>query len=269
MRKSSAACLPQRSSSSSCIFSRVERVERAERLVDAAGSRGPSPARGRCRRAGACRRTAPRPWRSRESARPISSRMRSAAARRWAGGTCAQARPELNVAAHVQPGKQRIVLEHHAPLGARADDRLARRASPGPHRAIKEAGEELQQRGLAAAGGADSGDELAVVDRQRHPIERPDGSARAPAKVTLTSLHGKKSACVSLWRRTCPEARRTPRGGRRLARSGGRGHPRVRAARSATGPSSTACFSRARWAKFVAHVRRVIGQAPPRPCLAP
>src|ERR1700681_2125586 len=74
--------------------------------------------------------------------------------------------PELDIAAHGLPGKQRVLLEHHAAVGARTVDALA----VDRHRAggrLEEAGKRVEQRRLPAARWTDDGDELAGIDADR------------------------------------------------------------------------------------------------------
>ena len=81
--------------------------------------------------------------------------------------------PELDVLAHRLPGKQRVLLEHHAAIGAGARDGLAIHPHP-PAARRTEARDGVQQRGFAAARGADDGNELARPDRERDVGHRFD-----------------------------------------------------------------------------------------------
>src|ERR1700758_3676709 len=67
---------------------------------------------------------------------------------------------KLDILAYRLPGEQRILLEHHAARGAGAVHALAvdRDDACG---GLEEAGNGIEQGGLATAGGADDGDELA------------------------------------------------------------------------------------------------------------
>jgi hypothetical protein len=60
-----------------------------------------------------------------------------------------------------------VLLEHHAAVGARADHRLAVEQDLAGGRR-QEAGHAVQQRGLAAARGAQRDDEVAVLHGQVH-----------------------------------------------------------------------------------------------------
>ena len=66
---------------------------------------------------------------------------------------------ESHIGQHVLPGQQGIVLEHHAALGAGAFDRHAIEGDT-PGRRFDEAGNQVQQRGLAAAGRAQGDQQL-------------------------------------------------------------------------------------------------------------
>ena len=83
------------------------------------------------------------------------------------------AQAELDVALHRLPRKQRIGLEHHTATWLDAGDRLAvqQHAALG---GLDEAGEHVQHRGLAAAGGAEQ------ADRSRRP--RRQAKSRAPPR---------------------------------------------------------------------------------------
>jgi hypothetical protein len=85
----------------------------------------------------------------------------------------AQLRPELDVLAHRHPRVEHGLLEDHAPVGGGPGDPLP----ADPDLALRrrhEAGDEAQQRGLAAAGGAGEADELAGLDGEVDAVERPD-----------------------------------------------------------------------------------------------
>ena len=92
-------------------------------------------------------------------------------------------KPEVDVVADGQPGKAGVLLEDHADaVGDLAADRLAfeRHLAARRHR---QSGDQLQQGGLAAAGRADHGEELALAQLE---VERPDrvhGITRAPGPL--------------------------------------------------------------------------------------
>ena len=89
---------------------------------------------------------------------------------------------------------ERVVLEHHrdvAVLGGEVRD-VAVADADGARRDVLEAGEHAQRGGLAAAGGADEDEELAVLDVE---VERVDGGDRRPrvepcGLVESDSSHG-------------------------------------------------------------------------------
>ena len=94
---------------------------------------------------------------------------------------------EAHVVAHVQMRIERVGLEHHrdAALGRR---HLVHDPAADPEHAggdVLEAGDHPQQRGLAAAGGADEDDELAVVDREIDAADDLD-----PAEMLLDVAEG-------------------------------------------------------------------------------
>ncbi len=73
--------------------------------------------------------------------------------------TPASSRPKRDVGQHVLPGQQGVVLEHHAAFGARALDRHAVEGD-APGAGLDEAGNQVQQRSLAAAGRAEGDQQL-------------------------------------------------------------------------------------------------------------
>jgi hypothetical protein len=64
-----------------------------------------------------------------------------------------------------QPGKQAVVLEHHGALRSRRID-LPVFEQDGARRHRRETGDQVEKRGLAAAGMADDRNELTLVDGQ-------------------------------------------------------------------------------------------------------
>ena len=138
-----------------------ERVERAERLVhqqDVGLVR--EHARDRDALLHAARKLATGSGRRSARGRPcctnssVISLHLAAASPLWRG-------PNAMFSPHGQPGKQRVVLEHHAAVAARAGDRVVVDATLA-RRWLLEAGDDAQQRRLAAARGADQADELAL-----------------------------------------------------------------------------------------------------------
>ncbi len=82
--------------------------------------------------------------------------------------------PERDVAGDVEMRKQRVGLEHHVdrtPVG-RHVRRVAAVDLDAPAIGQLEPGDQAQQRGLAAARRAEQREQLAMLDRQRHPIDR-------------------------------------------------------------------------------------------------
>ena len=69
-----------------------------------------------------------------------------------------------------QPRQQRVVLEHHGAVRARLVDLavLEEHAAGGR---LEQPGDDVEQRGLAAAGVADDRDELALLDAQRDVVQ--------------------------------------------------------------------------------------------------
>src|SRR5262249_62062596 len=78
-----------------------------------------------------------------------------------------------NVARDIEIGKHRIVLEHHAGVapmrGNRVDAALAKQDAPAIE--LAESGDHPQQRGLAATGGTEQREELAVLDGKRDAVD--------------------------------------------------------------------------------------------------
>ena len=111
-------------------------------------------------------------------------------------GHAALAQAEGDVLAHGQPGKQRVGLEHHAAVGARAGHLASVEHHASAGRAI-EAGDDAQQRGLAAAGRAEDGDEVVVADREVGRLQRPGRGvavARGEGARDLFDLEGRHAS---------------------------------------------------------------------------
>ena len=77
---------------------------------------------------------------------------------------------ELDVVVDGQPRQQRMALEDDGAVGARRVD-FAVLQQDGARRDLRQAGDQVEQRGLAATGMADDGDELALLDRQRDAFQ--------------------------------------------------------------------------------------------------
>src|SRR5262249_7447606 len=89
------------------------------------------------------------------------------------GAVGAQRETERDVVLDRQPRKQRRLLEHHAAIRPRSLDGLAIDENPPGGRRF-EAGDEVQERGLAAAAGADQRDDLLLLDGESDVEERRD-----------------------------------------------------------------------------------------------
>src|ERR1700693_5846871 len=79
-------------------------------------------------------------------------------------------RPEADVLPYRHPRKQRVILKYHAAITAGTGDGLAVDCDLAGGRLFK-SGDDPQQRGFSAAGGADHADELAPgngkIDRRQ------------------------------------------------------------------------------------------------------
>jgi hypothetical protein len=86
-----------------------------------------------------------------------------------AAANAAHAQAETDVAVDRHVRKQRVILEHHpeaAPLGRKGvDPRVVQHDRAAGER--QEAGDAIERRRLAAAGGTEKRDELAALDRHR------------------------------------------------------------------------------------------------------
>ncbi len=79
---------------------------------------------------------------------------------------------ELDVLAHRLPGEQRVLLKHHAAVGARSRDRIAVDGDFAAGR-LEKAGDRVEQRGFSAARWADDRNEFAGIDVDRSVATRP------------------------------------------------------------------------------------------------
>ena len=93
-------------------------------------------------------------------------------------------RPNSTFWRTVFPGKEGVLLEHHAAVGAGAADRFAVHQD-GARGGPQEPGDGVEDGGFPAAGGADEGDELARLDMQGH---FGDGGVSAEADGELADL---------------------------------------------------------------------------------
>src|SRR5262245_57726278 len=80
--------------------------------------------------------------------------------------------PKADVAAHSEPGEQRIALEHDAAIRPRPADGPAPQAQATGGR-MQEAADEIEQRALAATARSDDRDEFALLDRKVDRGQRP------------------------------------------------------------------------------------------------
>ena len=122
------------------------------------------------------------------------------------------AQSEGDVVGDGEPGKERVGLEHHAAIGARAGDGLAVEQHAARGGAV-EAGNDAQQRRLAAAGGAEDGDEIVVGDAERDRLQRAGRLGAAPGRgkragdaldceLAHRRLHGKSQRLAALNRKS-------------------------------------------------------------------
>ena len=108
----------------------------------------------------------------------------------------AAAQPVGHVAGHVQVREQRPLLRDHRdvpPVRGHVDARQRHEAAAQrdpPLVDLLEARHAAQQRGLAAARGAQHGHELARAHAQVHALQRPDGAEGLPDPVDRDVSHG-------------------------------------------------------------------------------
>src|SRR4029077_14061703 len=103
---------------------------------------------------------------------------------RFALGEALLAQDVLYVLLDVEPGKQRMVLEHNAAIRPRALDRNAVEkhfAGVG----LLEAGKNVEQGRFPAAARAEQGQELSGLNGERKPIERQDLGAFGGVAIRL------------------------------------------------------------------------------------
>src|SRR5262249_30774110 len=86
------------------------------------------------------------------------------------GGDAAQLQRQEDVRGHRRPGHQRRVLEHEADVAPRAP--VAVRPFDAPAGDLAEPGDQAQHGALAASGGAEQAEELALADVE---VEVPEG----------------------------------------------------------------------------------------------
>ena len=153
------------------------RVERAERLVHQQHRRCPAPGCGPARPAAACRRTA-----RAAACRPNSPRwtVRSSSATR--SPALGPGQPAQLAAAPRRCPRRSATGTAPAP-GTSGPGRRRRPVSIVPAAGPVEAGDQVEQRALAAAGRADQADELARADVEARPGRGP--GRRSPRPVHL------------------------------------------------------------------------------------
>src|SRR5665647_345912 len=98
---------------------------------------------------------------------------------------------EGDVSYYRQPGHERMPLEYHAPIQAGPGDFAAVHDHDARARLIQ-AGEHVEDGGLAAAGMADDADELAAVDVKAYVFEHGEGLAVAAGITPGQSLDFEK-----------------------------------------------------------------------------
>ena len=149
------------------------------RARPSAGRRPPARGPGPGRRAGACRPTARgAACRRSASAGPARAARRRARPALALGHARAAAAPARRCCSTREPREQRGLLEH---------ERRARpRTSTVPLVGVVEPGDQVEQRGLAAAGRADEAHELAAAHGQRD-VRRGRVTASPPAREHLAS----------------------------------------------------------------------------------
>ncbi|MNZ89010.1 hypothetical protein D3C78_1079130 [compost metagenome] len=104
---------------------------------------------------------------------------------------------ELDVVAHVEPGEQRVALEHHAAIRPRPVDALAADVDVALGR-LGQPGGEVEQARLAAAGRADDHRELLVRHLEGNLLQRGEGAAvrRAVAQADLFHAQPCRLRCL-------------------------------------------------------------------------
>ena len=98
------------------------------------------------------------------------------------------AQAEADVLLDGEPGEQRVALEHHAPVGARAFHRHAiqQHAAAG---GVVQPRHDAQQRGFAAARGAEDGDKVVVTHFKINGQQGMCALAFAPFKGARDGLN--------------------------------------------------------------------------------
>ncbi len=121
----------------------------------------------------------PERWRGKANSKPVEAGELEELDRALAVGVADAAgehRRQEDVVERRLPVEEGRPLEHHADLGAAARRPRSPNAVSVPDVLRDEAGDEAQERRLAAAGRADQGDELAAADGEARVLERDDGA---------------------------------------------------------------------------------------------
>ncbi len=107
------------------------------------------------------------------------------------------AQTEAHVVQHREPGEQRVALEHHAAVGARAADALAVEQHLAGGLMVQPR-HDAQQRALAAAAGAEDGDEVVLGDVEVGGLQRQRGVEAALDAAHLEDVlgHGHRPSCA-------------------------------------------------------------------------
>ena len=155
-----------------------------------AAAAGRAAARGRARRAAACRPTARAAACRRSRSSPAMSESCSARAARGAGVLAGQLGRQQHVLQDRAPFQQHRRLEDHADVGQWARARRGRRPSTRAGGGGPQAGHDAQQRGLAAAARAHQRDELARADR-RARCRRAPRPGRSPPRMSCRPGRGR------------------------------------------------------------------------------
>jgi hypothetical protein len=77
---------------------------------------------------------------------------------------------KLHVVVNREPGQQRVVLEHHRPVGSRLLHLIALEQD-GARCDLRKSGDQVEQGRLAAPGMADDRDHLALLDLERDIVQ--------------------------------------------------------------------------------------------------
>jgi len=121
-------------------------------------------------------------------------------------GNAALGEAIFHIAEHGFPGKQGEMLEHDAAVRPRFADCGAAHADFAG-RAGHEAADHVQQRALTAAARSDDGDEFALADRQRDPIDGRQFAIVAQRISLACAVDVDERHCASLGRYDHPNVK--------------------------------------------------------------